>query len=92
MPGFTAVPGIFMVFVTMIAGYESILGNYLPKQLYLLTGLAILVMVLMALVIIGAFRKWYELLQIKTPGKRQLRGQRSLRSLLNSEAVTNGKR
>lgn len=63
----TAVPGIFMVFVTMVAGYESILGNYLPKQLYLLTALAIMVMALMALVIIGAFRKWYELLQVKNP-------------------------
>ena len=62
----TAVPGIFMVFVTMIAGYESIVGNYLPKQLYLLTVMAIIVMVLMALVIVGAIRKWYELLQIKT--------------------------
>src|SRR5208283_1320719 len=63
----TAVPGIFMVFVTMIAGYESIVGNYLPKQLYLLTVMAIIVMALMALVIVGAIRKWYELLQIKTP-------------------------
>jgi carbon starvation protein len=63
----TAVPGIFMVFVTMIAGYESIVGNYLPKQLYLLTVMAIIVMALMAIVIVGAVRKWYELLQIKTP-------------------------
>ena len=63
----TAVPGIFMVFVTMIAGYESIVGNYLPKQLYLLTVMAITVMALMALVIVGAIRKWYELLQVKTP-------------------------
>jgi len=63
----TAVPGIFMVFVTMIAGYESIVGNYLPKQLYLLTVMAIIVMALMAIVIVGAIRKWYELLQIKTP-------------------------
>lgn len=63
----TAVPGIFMVFVTMIAGYESIVGNYLPKQLYLLTVMAIIVMALMALVIVGAIRKWYELLQVKTP-------------------------
>jgi len=63
----TAVPGIFMVFVTMIAGYESIVGNYLPKQLYLLTVMAIIVMALVALVIVGAIRKWYELLQVKTP-------------------------
>jgi carbon starvation protein len=65
----TAVPGIFMVFVTMIAGYESIVGNYLPKQLYLLTVMAIVVMALMAIVIVGAFRKWYALLEIKIPVK-----------------------
>jgi carbon starvation protein len=63
----TAVPGIFMVFVTMIAGYQSIVGNYLPKQLYLLTVMAIIVMALMAIVIVGAIRKWYELLRIDTP-------------------------
>ena len=63
----TAVPGIFMVFVTMIAGYENIVGNYLPKHLYLLTTLAVTVMVLMAFVIVGAIRKWYELLQVKSP-------------------------
>jgi carbon starvation protein len=61
----TAVPGIFMVFVTMIAGYESIVGNYLPKQLYLLAVMAVIVMVLMAIVIVGAIRKWAELLRIK---------------------------
>ena len=63
----TAVPGIFMVFVTMIAGYQSIVGNYLPKQLYLLAVMAIIVMVLMAIVIVGAIRKWAELLRIETP-------------------------
>ncbi len=63
----TAVPGIFMVFVTMIAGYENIVWNYLPQRLYLLAGLSITVMLLMAIVVAGAIRKWYRLLQIKTP-------------------------
>jgi carbon starvation protein len=63
----TAVPGIFMVFVTMIAGYESIVGNYLPKQLYLLAVMAVIVMALMAIVIVGAIKKWAELLRIKKP-------------------------
>ena len=63
----TAVPGIFMVFVTMIAGYENIFWNYLPQRLYLLAGLSIMVMVLMAIVVAGAIRKWYKLYQIKTP-------------------------
>ncbi len=62
----TAVPGLFMTFVTMIAGYQTIVGNYLPKKLYLLSTLSVIIMILMVIVFIGAFRKWYELLHIKT--------------------------
>jgi carbon starvation protein len=62
----TAVPGILMAFVTLYAGYLTIVGNFLPKKLYLLTTLAIIVMVLMIIVFVGAIRKWFELLQIKT--------------------------
>ncbi len=61
----TATPGIFMSFVTMIAGYQSIVNNYLPKKLYLLASMSGAVMFLMALVFIGAFGKWWKLLQIK---------------------------
>jgi carbon starvation protein len=63
----TAIPGIFMVFVTMIAGYQNIVGNFLPKKLYLLTSLACIVMVLMAIVIISAIQKWAQLLKVKQP-------------------------
>ena len=62
----TAVPGIIMAFVTLYAGYLTIVGNFLPKKLYLLTTLAIIVMVLMIIVFVGAIRKWFELLKIKT--------------------------
>jgi carbon starvation protein len=63
----TAVPGLFMVVITMWAGYENIVGNYLPKGMYLLAVLAIVVMVLMVIVIVNALRKWSELLQIRQP-------------------------
>jgi carbon starvation protein len=62
----TAVPGILMAFVTLYAGYLTIVGNFLPKKLYLLTTLAIIVMALMIIVFVGAIRKWFELLKIKT--------------------------
>lgn len=62
----TAIPGVFMSFVTMIAGYQNIVGNYLPKGSYLLLTLSVIVMLLMAIVFIGAFLRWYELLQVKT--------------------------
>jgi carbon starvation protein len=62
----TFVPGLFMSFVTMVAGYENVVFNYLPKGKYLLTVLSIVIMILMLMVLIGAFRKCFELLQVKT--------------------------
>ena len=61
----TAVPGIFMMPVTMSAGYLNITRNYLPKGLILLAVLSVILMILMAIVFISAFIKWYQLLQVK---------------------------
>ena len=61
----TAVPGIFMIPVTMTAGYQNITKNFLPKGLYLLVGLSIVLMVLMTIVFISAFLRWFKLLQVK---------------------------
>lgn len=58
----TAVPGILMVPITMSAGYLNVVSNFLPKGLYLLVSLSIVLMVLMAVVFIEAFKKWYQLL------------------------------
>jgi len=63
----TAVPGIFMIPVTMAAGYLNITKNYLPKGLTLLAVLSVILMVLMAIVFLSAFRKWYELLRVREP-------------------------
>ena len=61
----TAAPGIFLAFVTLYAGYLNIIDAYLPQKLYLLSSLAALVMAMMIIVIIGTFKRWGELLQIK---------------------------
>jgi len=61
----TAIPGIFMIPVTMCAGYLNITKNYLPKGLTLLAVLSVVLMVLMAIVFISAFVKWYQLLRVK---------------------------
>ncbi|HYA14596.1 MAG TPA: carbon starvation protein A [Syntrophales bacterium] len=61
----TALPGIFLAFVTMYAGYLNITVVYMPQKLYLLTILATIVMAMMVVVIVGTFKRWYELLQIK---------------------------
>jgi carbon starvation protein len=60
----TAIPGIFMIPVTMIAGYLNVTRNFLPKGLYLLASLSVVLMLLMAIVFVGAFIRWYRLLQV----------------------------
>jgi carbon starvation protein len=65
----TAVPGIFMAFTTMYAGYLNITTNYLPKEKYLLAVLSVIVMILITIVLGSAFKRWYELLQIQKPVK-----------------------
>jgi len=62
----TGVPGILMAFITMYAGYLNVVDNYLPKHLYLLTVMSITIEVLMVIVFVGAIKKWFELLKVKT--------------------------
>lgn len=62
----SAIPGVFMAIITFWAGYIQVTSIYIPKEQYLLAALAVTAMVLMLIVFIGAFRKWYQLLQIKT--------------------------
>jgi len=54
----TAVPGILMLPVTMTAGYYLVIINY-DQGKYLLVGLAVSLMTLMAIVFVLAFRKWF---------------------------------
>ena len=61
-----AIPGVFMAIITFWAGYEQVFNMYLPHDQYLLASLAILAMVLMLIVFLGAFRKWSKLLKVKT--------------------------
>ncbi len=68
----TAVPGLFMVPVVMSAGYLNIVENFLPKGLYLLVTLSIVLMVLMAEVFVEAFRKWYQLYKEPSPAVEEL--------------------
>ena len=61
----TAIPGLFMVVITMWAGYMQVTDSYLPNGQYLLATLTIIAMVLVLAVLIGAFRKWIYLINIK---------------------------
>lgn len=61
-----AIPGVFMAIITFWAGYEQVVKMYIPNKEYLLAGLAILAMLLMFIVFVGAFRKWSSLMKKKT--------------------------
>ncbi len=71
----SAIPGIAMAIFTFWAGYIQVMDIYIPKGQYLLAVLAMIAMVLMLLVFIGAFRKWYQLLQIKGADKIDFYGE-----------------
>ena len=62
----TAGPGLFMAPICMWAGYLNVTQNFLPKKLYLLASLSVVLMMLMTVVFIEAFRRWRALLQIET--------------------------
>ncbi|WP_294267872.1 carbon starvation protein A [uncultured Chryseobacterium sp.] len=59
----SAIPGVFMAVITFWAGYIQVTSIYIPKGQYLLATLAVVAMVLMLVVFIRAFRKWYQLLK-----------------------------
>jgi len=60
----TAGPGLLVYPTVMWAGYLNITLNYMPKQLYLLSTMSVVLMVLITLVFFGAFRRWGSLLKI----------------------------
>ena len=61
----TAIPGVGLAGITMWAGYLSIMNNFLPKKLYLLSSMAVIVMTLMLIVMVGAFRRVMKLLKVQ---------------------------
>jgi carbon starvation protein len=61
----TAVPGLAVYPMVMWAGYLNITGNFMPKQLYLLATMSVILMVLITIVLVAALRRWSELLKIE---------------------------
>jgi carbon starvation protein len=52
-------PLAFLSVIELTAGYQNITQNYLPKKLYLHTGITIGLMIGLCVVIIGSAAKWY---------------------------------
>ncbi len=65
----TAGPGLLVYPMVMWAGYMNITANFMPKQLYLLATMSVILMFLITLVFIAAFSRWYTLLKIETTVK-----------------------
>ena len=61
----TAAPALFMIPVTMSAGWLNITRNYVPNGKWLLASLSAALMALMGVVFVEAFFKWAELLRIR---------------------------
>lgn len=55
----TMLPLAFISVIELVAGYQNVINNYLPKKLYLNTGITIALMVGLIIVIIGSALKWY---------------------------------
>jgi hypothetical protein len=52
----------FLSVIELTAGYQNVTQNYLPKKLYLNTGITISLMIGLCVVIIGSAAKWYRVL------------------------------
>jgi carbon starvation protein len=65
----TAGPGLCVFPIVMWAGYLNVTTNFLPKQLYLLATMSIILMVLISIVFIAAFYRWNTLLKVEKPVK-----------------------
>jgi carbon starvation protein len=62
----TAVPGLCLAFITIWAGSIQITKMYIPQGRMLLATLGTIILCLMVVVLVGAIKRWYELLQIRT--------------------------
>ncbi|NGF55922.1 carbon starvation protein A [Parapedobacter sp. SGR-10] len=61
----SAIPGVFMSVITYWAGYIQVVDIYIPNGQYMLASLAVLALVLMSIVFVFAFRKWFQLMGMK---------------------------
>jgi carbon starvation protein len=67
----TVLPLAFITVIELTAGYQNVVYNYLPKKLYLNTGITIALMIGLVIVIIGSAWKWYRVVIKGEPHKPQ---------------------
>ncbi|WP_333570638.1 carbon starvation protein A, partial [Thermodesulfobacterium commune] len=57
----TLIPMTFLLITTIVAGYQNIVNNYLPKQKYLLAVLSVIMILLVILIVIDSIRVWLKI-------------------------------
>ncbi|WP_353683307.1 carbon starvation protein A [Thermodesulfovibrio sp. 3907-1M] len=63
----TMVPMVFLLVTTIVAGYQNIVNNYLPKNNYLLAVLSAVMIVMVILIVADSVRVWISILRGRTP-------------------------
>jgi carbon starvation protein len=62
----TIIPMVFLLVTTIVAGYQNIINNYLPKNKYLLAILSAVMIFMVVLIVVDSLRAWIKIV-IKKP-------------------------
>jgi carbon starvation protein len=62
----TIIPMVFLLVTTIVAGYQNIINNYLPKNKYLLVILSAVMIFMVVLIVVDSLRAWIKIV-IKKP-------------------------
>jgi len=63
----TVIPMAFLLITTIVAGYQNIVNNYLPKHNYLLAGISVVMIIMVVLIVADSIRVWLGILSGKMP-------------------------
>lgn len=63
----TVIPMAFLLVTTIVAGYQNIVNNYLPKQNYLLALISVVMIIMVVLIVADSIRVWISILRGKIP-------------------------
>lgn len=61
----TMIPMAFLLITTIVAGYQNIVNNYLPKQNYLLAVISAVMIIMVILIVIDSIRVWIQIFRGK---------------------------
>jgi carbon starvation protein len=65
----TVIPMVFLAVTTIAAGIQSILNSYLPAGQFLLSIIAIIIIIMVVAILIDSLLKWYRMIFQPTPAQ-----------------------